>query len=208
MNKLFTAVVGLALSATALSASAQKSYTEGLAVYEANGMEGKVYFKGDSSATLIQSGPAAVKRLAFKDEYSATVIDVPVASIKWAAVATPGELEEELAGLPSFTFTPTSETKVINGFKCTKVTAKDTKSNTTYDTWVTKDISAPSSAFGMIYAKAGGFPVQFTMSMMGQTITNTLKAISDSKAPAGTFGIPAGFERITMTELKARSPKR
>lgn len=209
MNKLFTAAMGLALTATALTASAQKSYTEGTAVYEASvggqTIEAKVLFKGDSSATLMQQGPAAIRVLGFKEDYMAVLVDVPVANMKKAAIATPGELEEALSKLPSFTFTPSTETKVINGFKCKKVVAKDAKSNTSFDTWVTTDISAPASAFSTLYAKVGGFPVQFTLNQRGQNVTNTLKSISDAKVPAGSFSIPAGFDKMTLTELSAMS---
>ena len=207
MNKLFTAAIGIALSATALTASAQKSFTEGTATYEASvggqSVEAKVMFKGDSSATVMQQGPANIKILGFKEDYLAVLVNVPVANMKKAAVATPGELEEALSKLPSFTFTPTTETKQIAGYNCKKVIAKDSKSNTSFDTWVTTDISAPASAFSTLYAKAGGFPVQFTVNQMGKNVTNTLKTISDAKVPAGTFGIPAGFDRITLTELSA-----
>lgn len=199
--------MGIALTATALTASAQKSFTEGTATYEASvggqSVEAKVMFKGDSSATVMQQGPANIKILGFKEDYLAVLVNVPVANIKKAAVATPGELEETLSKLPSFTFTPTTETKQIAGYNCKKVIAKDSKSNTSFDTWVTTDISAPASAFSTLYAKAGGFPVQFTVNQMGKNVTNTLKTISDAKVPAGTFGIPAGFDRITLTELSA-----
>ena len=209
MNKLFTAAMGLALSATALTASAQKKYTEGTATYEAsvngNAIEAKVLFKGDSSATTMQQGPANIKVVSFKEDYLAVLVDVPVANMKKAAIATPGELEDALSKMPSFTFTPTTETKQIAGYNCKKVIAKDAKSNTSFDAWVTTDISAPASAFSSLYAKVGGFPVQFTVNQMGQKVTNTLKSISDVKVPAGTFGIPAGYDKMTLTELSAMS---
>ncbi|MDT3404966.1 DUF4412 domain-containing protein [Mucilaginibacter terrae] len=209
MNKLFSAAMGLALSATALTASAQKAYTEGTATYDAtvNGqtVEAKVLFKGDSAATTRVQGPATIKIITFKDEALTVLVDVPVANMKKAAIGTPGEVEEAMAQMPNFTFTPGTETKVINGFNCTKVTAKDAKDGKTYDVWVSKDISAPSSAYSQVYAKAGGFPVQFTMNQMGMNITNTLKAISGDKVPAGTFSVPAGYDKMTLTELKAMS---
>ncbi len=209
MNRFFTVAMGVALSTLALNASAQKNYTEGLATYTGSAggqtLEAKVYFKGDSSATVMQQGPANIKVLGFKDEYMAVLVDVPVANIKKAAVASPGELEDIMAKLPSFTFTPGTETKQIAGFNCKKVVAKDTKTNTSFDAWVTNEISAPPSAYSWLYAKCGGFPVQFTITQRGQNVTNTLKSITDTKAPAGTFGIPAGFDKITMTDLSAMS---
>jgi hypothetical protein len=151
---------------------------------------------------MLQQGPAAIKVLSFKQDYFAILVDVPVANIKKAGIATPAELEDALSQIPTFTFTPTTETKQIAGYNCKKVIAKDSKSGSSLDTWVTTDISAPPSAFSQIYAKAGGFPVQYTVSQMGATITNTLKSISDAKAAPGTFGIPAGYDKITLTDLR------
>jgi hypothetical protein len=206
MNKLFTAAMGLALTATAFTASAQKTFTEGTATYNSTvgstTVESKVMFKGDSSLIATQQGPATIKILSFKDEYFAVKVDVPVMNMKKAAVATPAELEEMFSKFPSFTFTPSTETKTISGFNCTKVIAKDAKNNTSYDLWITKDITAPASAYSELYAKAGGFPVQFTLKQMGKEVTNTLKSVSDAKLPVGTFGI-AGYDKITLSELSA-----
>ena len=208
MNKLFTVAMGIALSATALTASAQKAYTEGTATYDAtvNGqtVEAKILFKGDSSAITRQQGPASIKVIQFKDEAFTVLVTVPVANMKKAGIGTPGEVEEMMLQFPTYTFTPTAETKVINGFNCKKVTAKDAKGVTT-DVWITNDISVPTSANSFIYAKAGGVPVQFTLNQMGVSVVNTLKAVSADKHPAGTFGVPAGYDKLSLTELKALS---
>lgn len=211
--KFLGVALGVALSATAISASAQKSYTEGKAVYTTSmmGMNGEAttYFKGDSSAVVTQRGPAKITILNnAKTDYFAILVDVPVANMKKAAVATPAEAEDFASQLPDFTFTATTETKVINGFNCKKVIAKDNKSGKSYDFWVTNDISAPLGSGAKIFAKAGGFPVQYTMVQQGVEVSNTLKSIDDSKVPAGTFGIPAGFDRITLTDLQAMGGKR
>ncbi|MBS7563071.1 DUF4412 domain-containing protein [Mucilaginibacter sp. Bleaf8] len=207
-TKFLTVAFGIALSATAMSASAQKVYSEGKAVYTASvgGMqvEATSYFKGDSSLTVTQQGPATIKLLNnSKTDYFAVLVDVPVANIKKAAVATPAEVEEIQSQLPELTFTPTNETKQINGFNCKKVIAKDPKSGKSYDTWVTTDFKAPLGSAERLYGKAGGYPVQFTALQNGQEVTNTLKAIDGSKVAAGTFGIPAGFDKISLSDLKA-----
>ncbi|WDF53746.1 DUF4412 domain-containing protein [Mucilaginibacter sp. KACC 22063] len=204
--KFLNVALGVVLSATALSASAQKAYTEGKAVYTAqvNGMTGEatVYFKGDSSATVTNQGPAKIVLLSnSKTDYLAVLVDVPVANIKKAGIATPAEMEEAQAQLPQLTFTPTTETKQISGFNCKKVIAKD-KDGKAYDTWVTTDFTAPLGTASKLYAKAGGYPVQFTVFQNGMAVTNTLKSIDDSKAPAGTYAIPAGFDKISLTDLK------
>ncbi|QJD97822.1 hypothetical protein HH214_19040 [Mucilaginibacter robiniae] len=207
--KFLSVALGMALSATAISASAQKKYTEGMATFEANAngqpLELKTYFKGDSTSTSLQQGPASIKYIAYKDSYLAVLVDVSAFGIKKAGVATPSELEDFYAALPTLTFTPTTETKQINGFNCKKVIAKDAKNNASYDVWVTNDFEAPVGLSSNIYAKVGGFPVQFTVFQQGKKLVNTLKTITETKTPAGTFNIPAGFDRITLTELSALS---
>ncbi|MDB5139654.1 MAG: hypothetical protein JWR12_1570 [Mucilaginibacter sp.] len=206
--KFFNVAMGIALTATALSASAQKTYTQGMVAYttEMRGQPADVkeYFTADSTAAVITVGPANVKLLSnAKHDYFAVVLDVPVASIKKAGIATPAELEEAMAALPTFTFTKTAETKQISGFNCKKVVAKDNKSGKTYDVWITNDITLPPTAFPFYYASIGGFPVQFTAFQQGQETTITISSVSDQKAPAGTFAISKDFEKGSLADLNA-----
>ncbi|QQL51293.1 DUF4412 domain-containing protein [Mucilaginibacter ginkgonis] len=204
---LLSLVSGIALTTIAFTASAQKAYKEGSISYTATVMgtnvDSKMYFKGDSSSTSGKQGPASFKTIMAKGgDYLAILIDVPVANMKKAAIATPAELEEAKDSEPSFTFTPTSETKVINGFNCKKVTAKDDKTGKSYDVWVTNDFTVPVNVLTKYFASAGGFPIQFTTVQMGQEISMSVKSISDEKVPAGTFSVPADFDKITLTDLK------
>jgi len=156
-----------------------------------------------SVAVLITVGPANIKVLSnAKHDYMAVVLDIPVASIKKAGIATAAELEEAMAALPTFTFSPTTETKQISGFNCKKVVAKDSKSGKTYDVWITNDFTVPASAIPPYYAGVGGYPVQFTSFQQGQEISITISGVSDGKAPAGTFSIPKDFERGTLADLR------
>jgi hypothetical protein len=206
--KLFTVAMGLALTATAISASAQKAYKEGVATLTMNAMgqsiEAKNYFRTDSSAVAFTAGPANIKVLTnSKGNYMAVLVDVAVASIKKAAIATPAEIEEELAKMPPLTFAPSTESKVINGFNCKKVIATDTKANKNYDIWVTNDISLPETTASKYYAKAGGFPIQYVTFQNGQSSEVTVKSVVEQKVPAGTFSIPKDFDKITMDDLKS-----
>jgi hypothetical protein len=207
--KLFNVALGVALTATALSASAQKKYTQGLVSFstEMRGQpaEVKEYFNADSTAALITMGPANVKILSnAKHDFFAVVLDVPVAGIKKAGIATPSELEEAMSQMPNFSFTPTTETKVISTFKCKKVVAKDAKSGKTYDVWVTNDFTVPETALPIYYNKIGGFPVQYTAFQQGQETSITINSIADTKAPAGTFSISKDYTRGSMAELSAQ----
>lgn len=210
--KLLTVAAGIALLATSITAKAQKVYKEGSIVYTVTSARGsadaKTLFKGDSSLTATQAGPAAIKVItAGIGDYLAILVDVPVANMKKAAVATPAEMEQAKDMIPELTFTPTTETKQIAGFNCKKVTAKNPKDNSTFDVWITTDISAPTNGMSQLYSKVGGFPIQFTTFQMGQSVSVVLKSISDEKVPAGTFSIPADYDRISLTDLQAMGGK-
>ncbi|MGI4021022.1 MAG: DUF4412 domain-containing protein [Janthinobacterium lividum] len=208
MNNFKKAAFGLALTTIGFAANAQKTISEGLITYNVstNGQqqETKNYFKGDSSSYQLQQGPAAIKILTNdKADYLAFIIDVPVASMKKAAVATPADMEQMKDQEPKFTSTQTTETQTIAGFKCKKVQVKDSKSGSSFDVWVTNDVSAPTNSLTKYFANFGGFPVKFTTIQMGKPLEVTVKSISAEKVKAGTFSIPAGFDRITFEDLKA-----
>jgi hypothetical protein len=206
-NKFLKVALGIVLTATAMSASAQKTYTQGLVTLSASAMgqavEMKEYFTPDSVALTFNAGPAALKILSdAKNTFFAILVDVPVASIKKAAVLTPAEIEQQTAEIPKFTYAPAADTKVISGFNCKKVVATDTKTNKTYDVWVTNDVKLPEGT-QKYYAGISGVPIQYTSFAQGKESSVTVTAITDVKSPAGTFVISPDFERISYDDLKA-----
>jgi len=212
-NKIFKFALGLSLTIAAFTANAQKSYTEGVITYStttpAGSTDSKIIFRGDSSAQVIVSGPATIKLITTtKHNYFAVLVDVPVANnMKKAAVLTPDELDQASEDIPKLTFTPSTDTKQIAGYNCKKFTAKDAKSNTDYEVWVTNDITAPGNTISMPFASTGGFPVEVISTLSGQKGDVVLKSIVDQKIPAGSFGITKDYDRITYDELKAMRGK-
>jgi hypothetical protein len=212
-TKFLSVALGIALSATILSASAQKSYTEGLVTIKASAsgqdIEMKEYFRSDSIATTFSAGPANIKLLADANyKFFAVVAEVSAFNIKKAAIYTPDEIDQALSGFPIFTFAPSTETKQISGFNCKKVVATDTKTQKTYNIWITNDISLPSAIVEKYYASIGGVPIQYTSFQRGpdgvlSSADATVSSISDQKAPAGTFGIAPDFDKISKGELDA-----
>lgn len=210
MNNFKKAAFGLALTTISFAANAQKNISEGLITYNvtAKGQqtEAKTYFKGDSSSYQIQQGPADIKILSNdKTGFMVVLVDVPIASMKKAAVASPAEIEQMKDMEPKFTATQTTETQTIAGYKCTKVQMKDSKSGSNFDVWITKDVTAPGNNLSKYFSSLGGLPVKFTTMQMGQPLEVTLKSITAEKVKPGTFAIPADFDRITMDDLKALS---
>jgi len=211
--KLLSAALGVALSAAAMNASAQKSYTEGCinitSEVQGASVTEKAYFRTDSNAMLMTMGPANIKVLTDANhKYLAVLVDVEMANLKKAAIATPDEVDQAMAGMPTFTFAPGTETKQISGFNCKKVVATDTKTSKTYDIWITNDVTLPASTIPPYYASIGGIPIQYTAFQQGQSAPVTVTSITDEKAPKGTFGIPADFDKITLEDLKAMGGNR
>src|ERR1700761_1703912 len=154
--KFLSTALGIILSTTVMSASAQKTYTEGVVTYKTSmrgqDVEIKQYFRPDSNAVTFTAGPATIKLLSDANHKSfAVLVDVPVASIKKAAIYTPDEVDQAMNGFPTFTFAPTTETKQISGFNCKKVVATDNKDKKTYDIWITNDITVPPTAIAEYY---------------------------------------------------------
>jgi hypothetical protein len=214
-TKFLSVALGIALSATILSANAQKSYTEGLITLKANGsgqdIELKTYFRGDSTATMFSAGPANIKLLADANyKFFAVVAEVSAFKVKKAAIYTPAEIAQALSNFPVLTFAPSTETKQISGFNCKKVVATNTKDQKTYEIWITNDISLPADVIDKYYASIGGVPIQYTSFQTGPDGTPsiaeyTITSVSDQKAPAGTFGIAPDFDKITKDQLDAMS---
>ena len=213
--KFLNAALGIVLSATILSASAQNNYTEGLVTLKTStggqDIELKEYFRSDSTATLFSAGPANIKLLADANyKFFAVVAEVSVANIKKAAIYTPEEINQVLSGFPTLTFAASTETKQISGFNCKKVVATDAKTQKAYDVWITNDISLPSDVIDKYYAAIGGVPIQYSSFQQGPNgalVVNeyTITGVSAQKAPAGTFGIAPDFDRITKDQLDAMS---
>jgi hypothetical protein len=214
-TKFLSAALGIALSATQMSASAQKSYTEGVLTLKTSGngqdVEVKQYFRTDSTAATFAAGPVNIKLLADANyKFYAVLASVPGANIKKAAIYTPAEIEQIVSTFPAFTFAPSSETKQIAGFNCKKVVATDTKTQKTYDIWITNDIALPAAVIDKYYASVGGVPIQypsFQQGPDGALVINeyTITGVSDQKAPAGTFGIAPDYDKITKDQLYAMS---
>lgn len=213
--KYFIVAVTIATSAFALDAGSQTTYTEGLITYTTiiNGMDvpSQEYFTPDSVASELNAGPAAIRTLSDAQfKFFAVMVDVSAFNIKKAAIYTPDEIAQVINVYPALTFAPTTETKQISGFNCTKVVATDANTQQTYEVWITNDITVPVCAIPQYYKTAGGFPVLYTAFAKGAdgnlaTTTVTVNNISNQRPPAGKFSIPSDFDKISKADLEAMS---
>jgi len=213
MLNLKTIALGAALAGTTMAASAQKSYTKGTAIYDVAvpsmniTASPKVYFTPDTSALERSQGPATITVVVTSNgEYSAILVNIPVAQRKLAAVMTPGEIEEEADKRANYTFTATTETKKIGEYNCTKYTAKEAKTNGTYDVWITKDLTLPANILTLPFKDLPGTPIDFPVispnPMDGKFIIQAAKLSSVSAdKPANVFTITSDYTKISYSDL-------
>ena len=110
----------------------------------------------------------------------------------------------------------TGESKTVSGYKCTKFLVLR-GGEEMMSLWVTDGLkefkplmadwksfsermSAMTARFakGMsdIYAKINGFPMQTTLSVMGQTMTTSVTKVEKRTVPSGEFEVPAGYKKV------------
>lgn len=212
--KVFT--LSIVLTGTVLASKAQKKITEGAVIYTVSydlpadkqqyaammPKEIKCYFRDDSTATLIDQGPAKIKSiLNAKAQFQSLLIDVPQFDKKFAVVLTPADQEELKAKEPEFSGTPGTETQTIAGYKCTKIDVKDNKSGLDYALWVTKDIELVPNTMTKLVAKLGGVPVKFVTFNNGVKINAQLKEVKEETVPAGFFSVTKDYQSMSMNDL-------
>lgn len=162
------------------------------------------YFRGDSTASSVQQGPATIKSVQdYKTNYQSLMIDVPAASKKIAVSLKPAEIEQMESVNPKLTGTPGTEKQTIAGYNCTKVTATDAKSGAKYDVWVTKDIDIVPNSMSYLVSNFGGVPVKFVTFNQGIKINAEIKEVKETPVPKGFFSATKDYQSMSMDDLKA-----
>jgi len=210
----------LLFAAFVLPATAQKKIKEGTITYTVSyelppneqqfadvlPKEIRCYFRGDSTAAIVNQGMATVKGVSvFTSDYHSLIIDVPANGKKILVVLTAGEVAQEKAGVPQFAGKKSGETQVIDGYKCTKVIVTDPKTNAVYETWVTNDIDIPPTSVSRAVSMFGGVPVKFVTFNNGVKINAEIKEVKEETVPAGFFTATKDYEPMSYTDLKAMS---
>jgi len=164
------------------------------------------YFRGDSSAAIIDQGQAVTKGVSvFKSNFHSLIIDIPAASKKIFVVLTRQEVEQERAANPQFSGTKGAEKQVIAGYNCIKATITDTKSGVKYDIWLTNDIDTPPNSVSRLVSGFGGIPVKFVTFNQGIRVDAEIKEVKAVPVPPGFFSPTKDYESMSYTDLKALS---
>lgn len=160
-----------------------------------------VYFKGDStisiqdtkeeSTSVITNSKAGFMRALLKS-----------ATKKYAVDYDKAAQAEELAAMPSYTYTKTNEHKTIAGYDATRYVLKDKLTAQKTDAWFTTELAIiPSSLTTTLDAKLGT-PLAFTMIQNGIVVKTTATDIKFEPVPDGVFNTPKGYEFLTPQQFK------
>lgn len=162
-----------------------------------------VYFKGDS-AVSIQAG---------KEESTSIITDQKSAFMRallksdeqkkyYAIDYDKAAQTEELAAMPSYTFTKTAEHKTIAGYDAFKYNLKENLTGDEAEAWFTKDVAIIPSGLTLNLDTALGVPLSFTLKQNGVIVKTTAKDVKFEPVPAGIFLTPKGYEFLTPQQFK------
>lgn len=212
--------IALLLIATAatLSVSAQ-SFTEGKIVTkisypdmdESNGImamlpkENVMYVKGDK-ARMEQPGAMGSKTIIIidnKKKETHTYLDLM--GKKYEIVQNEKDITEQNKTAGDITITPTTETKDIAGYKCTKSTIK-TKDGEEGEIWFSPDLARPSGNWSSPYKSVNGMLMEYTISkatsMGDMKMKMTVTEVTKESVPDTKFKAPEGeWKKVTMDEF-------
>ncbi|MBK0383022.1 DUF4412 domain-containing protein [Pedobacter sp. SD-b] len=214
-----TGLIAFICLGSTIAAHAQKVIKEGTATYAVEydlpaaqqsmasmlPSEFKVQFKGDYSKFKMDMGMYATEVVfnnATKESLSLT--DVPMQNKKIAVKMTKEQtdkMQELQSGEKDIEVTPTTETKKIGGYNCTKYILKDKISGEDAEVWATTDISIPANSLTANIKNVKGVPVEFSSNARGIKSKMTLKSISEEPVEDIKMEIPTGYETMTFEDV-------
>ena len=216
-----TLIVAICMGCTFM-AQAQKVIKEGTVTYaveynlpadqqsmaEMLPKEFKVAFKGDYSKFKMDMGMYATSVI-FNNASNETLslTDVPMQNKKIAVKMNKEQSEkmrEFQAGEQDFDVTPTTESKKIAGYNCTKYVLKDKTSGTESEVWATTDIQIPTNSLTSAIKGVKGVPVEFNQDARGIKSKMTLKNISEDTVSDIDFQVPTGYEVMDFDALMSQ----
>ena len=213
MKKILTLAIVLV---SLVNANAQQKISEGVVVYtlswnvpeQAQAMaaslptEVQVFFKGDSSSMKMESQFFSSQSiLNTKKEYERMLLDIPMMSKKYSVIFTPADQEMLADKYPQMSFKPSTESKVLNGYKASKFEVYESKTDIKFDVWFTKDIDVVANPLSRFYEASYGFPLEFTSLQNGLSVKASVKEIQKTSVPAGMFSAGKDYEEMTLTQL-------
>ncbi|MEO6523985.1 MAG: DUF4412 domain-containing protein [Mucilaginibacter sp.] len=162
-----------------------------------------VYFKGDSTVS-IQAGKEESTSIVTnqKTTFMRALLKSDEQKKYYAIDYDKNGQAEELASMPSYTFTKTTEHKSIAGYEAYKYNLKEKLTGDEAEAWFTKDVAIIPNSLTLNLDTALGVPLSFTSKQNGIIVKTTAKDIKFEKVPDGVFNTPKGYEFLTPQQFK------
>lgn len=201
----------------AISATAQKKFTEGTISYDvvittgsekpknADFLDGTTvvnYIKGDKSRTEMVS-PLGTLTTIYDGTKKSIVILKDIGEQKYMITLTPNDWKDANKKYDGMTYTYEDGEKTILDYKCKKAVAK-LKDGTTYTVWYAPDLVPQNKNFQYETQSLPGLAMEYeTVNSKGEKTTYTVSKISFSPVPASKFDLPkSGYRVMTYAESK------
>jgi GLPGLI family protein len=143
-----------------------------------------------SSATIhdAQTGIAVVLR-----EVSGQKLLIRMTAANW---------KDKNSRYQGISFTNTSETKEIAGYKCVKAVAK-MSDGSSFTVFYTPDIIPENKEYDYHFRNLNGLPLEYELTQRNLTIRYTVSKINMNPVPSSKFEIPtSGYRELTYDESK------
>ncbi len=115
---------------------------------------------------------------------------------------TAANWKEKNARYQGISFTNTSETREIAGYKCTKAVAK-MSDGSSFTVFYTPDIIPENKEYDYHFRNLNGLPLEYELTQRNLTIRYTVSKINMNPVPASKFDIPtSGYREMTYDESK------
>lgn len=198
------------------SVDAQKVLKEGVLVYnmsvESGSNEPKmadmldgatttIYLKGSLSRVELVSGLGREATI-YNASTGKGVILKDYSGQKLMFTLSPEDWEANNKKYEGITFENKGETSVINGYSCTKATAK-LNNGTSFTVYYTNDVSLLNKSYDAQFKSLPGLPVQYEMQKGKLKLKFVLAKLSVETVPDVRFEIPtSGYRVLTYDESK------
>jgi len=212
MKNISVALTMIFISVSLFS-NAQKTISEGTLVYDINiqplnkdaaasslsGATETVYLKGGLSRRDMVSSLGNEKTIhdsktgnaVILKEYSGQKLMITLTRQDWAARNSRND---------GVVFTPTTETKDVLGYKCTKATAQ-LKDGSTMVLYYTKDLNVINKEYNVLFKNLEGLPMQYELESKKMKFTYTISKIDLNSLPLARFEFPkSGYRVMTYEE--------
>jgi hypothetical protein len=218
LKSIKTSVLAAILISTAVVAHAQKKVNEGTITY---GMtyelsadqqslasqlpaETKYKFSGNISKIEMDQGGATVVFLTDGVTKNGLVlVSIPMMQKQYAAKSTKEDGEAMMGKTAVYSdFKATGEKMKIGNYNAEKYTYKDDK-GAALELWATTELVLPEGITGTEFKDVKGTPVKFTKTQNGIKATVVLKDVVEDKVGPLSLEAPAGYEAISLADLKA-----